>query len=178
MVHILIKEVPKENAHHQEILHQILAKAKTIRVQEVEDPRQNNDSINNPLKNLLDDFYETTSKISELIRNFAFAGIGIIWIFKNSDLSQSLLPQDLKFPLLSFIMFFLHDIAQYFWRGISFYMIYKRKEKLYDSNVLKSRDIEDIVLPDIVEFGSWSFFIFKLFYFITAYWSLYNFLNI
>jgi len=144
----------------------------------VEDQRQHNDAIKNPLKNLLDDFYEGTAKISEISRNFAFAGIGIIWIFKNSKVNEQLLPIDLIFPLKCIIIYFILDFFQYVWRSINCYIIYKSTEKKYDKKLIDDHEIGDIKFQDYIEIGSWSFFIFKILFLLIAFGSIYSFLNI
>lgn len=138
----------------------------------MEDQRQSNDAINNPLKNLLEDFYECTGKISEISRNFAFAGIGIIWIFKNSDLKKQLLPNDLVFPLKCIIIYFLLDFSQYVWRSINYYRIYRINEKKYDKGIITHHDINDIKFPEFISIGTWSFFIFKIIFLLISFISI------
>ena len=37
-----------------------------------------NENINKPLKDWLEEFYDDTGKISDIVRNLALAGIGLI----------------------------------------------------------------------------------------------------
>jgi hypothetical protein len=77
------------------------------------------------------DVYTFSEKASENIRKLTFAGIGIIWIFKTSEVNMPLFPQELFFPLLMlaitlFFDFFQYLIAYIIWR--MFYRIHEMNE--------------------------------------------------
>ncbi|WP_263602267.1 hypothetical protein [Chryseobacterium sp. PET-29] len=134
------------------------------------------DNIGKSLKDWLTDFYDDTGKISELIRNAAFAGIGIIWIFKNSDSSKKMLPLELICPLTFLVIALFFDIVQYIWRALNIYFYYKKYESKYDKNQIRNKDLDDVKLPNYIEYGTWIFFILKIFFVLFAYLKIYFFL--
>lgn len=158
-----------------------------------------------PKKSLLDwlgEFYEDTGTLSGIIRYLAFAGIGLIWIFRNSDLTQNILPKDLLLPLKFIILCLIADVLQYLWRAITIYINYKIKHLRYTkgkqknakiSNVTLSRDINigncffleiqsdaeisDVTMPHYISIGSWIFFGLKIIFIPIAYILIYNFIT-
>lgn len=134
------------------------------------------DNINKSLKDWLIDFYDDTGKISELIRNAAFAGIGIIWIFKNSDPSKKMLPLELVTPLTFLVIALFFDIVQYIWRALNIYFYYKKYESKYDKNQIQNEDLIDVKFPNYIEYGTWIFFTLKIFFVLFAYLKIYFFL--
>jgi hypothetical protein len=133
--------------------------------------------IKKPLKEWLEEFYEDTSTISTLIRNIAFAGIGVIWIFKNTDPKATLLPKELIPPLFFLILGLISDIAQYLWRAINIYIFYKIKDVGYVSGRLKEKDISDVTMPNYILAGTWTFFFVKIGMICIAYYKIFFFLT-
>lgn len=100
-------------------------------------------------KDLLQNKKNNTAKISDLNRNLAFAGIAIVWIFKDLGNSQ-IIPQSLKLPFLLFIIALLFDFIQYLilsWNDIRFFkkiepILLEKKEQ--DPKIdLENEDIGD-----------------------------------
>lgn len=134
-----------------------------------------NDSIKKPLKEWLQDFYDDTSKISDIVRNLGFAAIGIIWIFKNKDLTQNILPSSLV-PALGFaISGLVIEFFQYLWRAISNYCIYRKNEIQYNKGKLNDDQISDITAPVFIEVITWLLFIAKIVLIAIAYIKIYQF---
>lgn len=134
------------------------------------------DHIKKPLKEWLSDFNDATSKISELLRNFAFAAIGIIWIFKSSDLTKNIIPADLIIPLKFVVIGLSLDLFQYIWKAINVYIFYRIYEFRYDKGIFTDNDISDVKFPIYIEIFSWLFFISKIIFIVLAYSNIYNFL--
>ena len=134
------------------------------------------DHIKKPLKEWLSDFNDATSKISELLRNFAFAAIGIIWIFKSSDLTKNIIPADLIIPLKFVVIGLSLDLFQYIWKAINVYIFYRIYEFRYDKVIFTDTDISDVKFPIYIEIFSWLFFISKIIFIVLAYSNIYNFL--
>jgi hypothetical protein len=134
------------------------------------------DHIKKPLKEWLSDFNNATSKISELVRNFAFAAIGIIWIFKSVDLTKNIIPTDLIIPLKFVIIGLSLDLFQYIWQAINVYIFYSINEYRYDRGILNDNDISDVKFPMYIEIFSWLFFITKIIFIVLAYFNIYSFL--
>jgi hypothetical protein len=134
------------------------------------------DHIKKPLKEWLSDFNDATSKISELVRNFAFAAIGIIWIFKSADLTKNIIPTDLIIPLKFVVIGLSLDLFQYIWKAINVYIFYSIYEYRYDKGILTDNDISDVKFPMYIEIFSWMFFISKIIFIVLAYCNIYSFL--
>jgi predicted membrane protein len=78
------------------------------------------------------DSYEFSKLTSDLVRQFAFAGIAIIWIFKFDKVEQHLIPQELIRPLLFFVATLAFDLFQYLIPTIIwtiFFRYYEKKNK-------------------------------------------------
>jgi hypothetical protein len=136
------------------------------------------EDIKRPLKDWLDDFHDDTGKISELVRGLAFAGIGIIWIFQNTDLKHEIIPKELVAPLKLIVIGLLLDLVQYMWRAVNIYIIYQIKANQYDKGKLTGNDISDVKLPNYISIGTWLFFSAKIIFIAVAYYKIYQFLLI
>ena len=78
------------------------------------------------------DSYEFSKLTSDLVRQFAFAGIAIIWIFKFDKIEQHLIPPALIKPLLFFVATLAFDLFQYLVPTIIwtiFFRYYEKKNK-------------------------------------------------
>lgn len=77
--------------------------------------------------------YKYTEKASDIARNLALAGIGILWIIKsNSDIK---LTNDLLFtPLILMAISMLVDLVQYVLGGLIWINFYTKHEKTNSSN--------------------------------------------
>jgi|SRR6185436_1325159 len=71
---------------------------------------------------------EYSKTTSDLIRNFAFAGIAIIWIFKSSDDKLPLIPNELFKPLLFLVITLVFDLLQNFIPSVIWSIFYMYKE--------------------------------------------------
>jgi hypothetical protein len=134
------------------------------------------DSIKKPLKEWLSDFYDSTTKISELVRNFAFAAIGIIWIFKNNDLNKNIIPVELVIPLKFVVICLSIDLLQYIWKAINIYISYRIYEYKYDKGKITDEDISDVKIHWYIETFTWIFFVLKIICLVIAYVHIYQFL--
>lgn len=134
------------------------------------------EDIKRPLKDWLDDFHDDTGKISELVRGLAFAGIGIIWIFQNTDLSHNIIPKELVIPLKFIVIGLLLDLIQYIWRAVNIYIVYQIKANKYDKGKLTDDDISDVKLPNYISIVTWLLFAAKIISIAIAYYKIYQFL--
>ncbi len=133
-------------------------------------------SYKKPLKEWQNDYESDSTIISELIRNLSFAGIGLIWIFKNSEPSGKLLPQALICPILLIVVALFIDLLQYIWRiGVN-YFTYRKHEKLLNENKIDKKLIDDIQINPIFMRITWVFFVFKIILVLSAYLFISNFL--
>jgi hypothetical protein len=132
-----------------------------------------------PNKKTIDDYkkdYEFfTGKASEISRSLAFAGIAIIWIFKNTNETKSIiLPDELTLPLTLLVLALTFDLLQYIIGGLIWFCYYKFKENQIEKGKISSdSDIKaPAILPNIIH----GFYWLKLFTIIIAYVFLFSFL--
>lgn len=133
-------------------------------------------SYKKPLSDWKKEYEDDTSTLSLLMRNLAFAGIGLIWIFKNTDSSSKLLPEALNCPILLIASALFIDLLQYIWRiGVS-YCTYRKYEKLLNKGKIDKSITDDIQIDSIYMKITWSFFIFKIAFILFAYILIAKFL--
>jgi len=65
------------------------------------------------LKEFKEGYYYNSGKASDICRQLSFAGIALIWIFKNDAEGSIALPNDLLWPALFFIACLIFDLLQY-----------------------------------------------------------------
>ncbi len=88
------------------------------------------------LKEYLDDYYFYTSKASEVNRQLAFAGIAIIWIFRNTNDNDPLIPIGLLYPLTFLTLSLGLDLLHYICGSIIWGEFFKAKEKQLNNQKL------------------------------------------
>jgi len=72
--------------------------------------------------------YETaSSKLSDINRNIALAGIGLIWIFTKTN-TKSIIPEELILPAIFLVISLTCDMLQYLYKVIVWAIIFRRKE--------------------------------------------------
>ena len=116
------------------------------------------------------DYYYFTGKLSEINRQIAFAGIALIWIFKNGENSNLKIENELILPAILIVLSLAFDIFQYIYQSITwsiFYTYYNRKNKSEEKKI-KS--------PEYLNYPSWFFFIVKVILVLLAYWKILFFL--
>lgn len=135
------------------------------------------DNIKKPLKSYREDFESITKNLSDIFRNLSFAGIGIIWIFKNNSLNNKIIPESLYLPLVLLIVALAFDFTQYLWKGINYYIFYKRREYLYSKDRLPKEKVEDAEIRNFVSIGTWIFFVLKIGFMIAAFVKIFCFIE-
>lgn len=90
---------------------------------------KNKTTINRAFSNY--EYY--TGKASENVRNLAFSGIAIIWIFTKTQDGISI-PQSLKTPLILLCITLMLDFLQYVWGGLVWWIKAKQSEKKLEEN--------------------------------------------
>lgn len=139
------------------------------------------ESIKVSLKQWLSKFYELTEKIHEITRNLSYAGIALIWIFKNTNDNQilqakDLIPQELDTALILIVCCLSLDYFTYIWKAVNIYIKFRVTEIKYNKGKFLKKDIEDVKMHPYIEIGSWIFFILKVGFIIAAYIFIYKFL--
>lgn len=118
-----------------------------------------------------EDYYAFTGKLSDINRQIAFAGIGLIWIFKDNSDSKILINEELILPAMLIVIGLAFDMLQYIYQSLTwsiFYTYYKRKGKSEDKKI-KS--------PEYLNYPAWFFFIVKIVLIILAYILIFTFLS-
>ena len=101
-------------------------------------------------------YEEASSKVSDLSRQMALAGIAIIWIFRQTDLSGQIICKELIPPLFSFILTLTFDILQYIYKTVAWYIFFRtREKKINKKNPDPTTQANPIInLPTWILFGS------------------------
>lgn len=115
------------------------------------------------LSEIREAYEELSGKLSDVNRQLAFAGIGIIWIFKISDNNTTSIPNELFTPLLALIISLSIDLLQYLIQTFTWYFYYLYKH-LQDSN-----EDQEVNEPEYLNCIPWLFLLFKVVALITAY---------
>lgn len=128
------------------------------------------------LKEIREDYVRYSTNVSELSRNLAYAGIGVVWIFKQSSTGDesistfmSSIPSELKWPLIFFIAVLILDLFQYVIQTAIWYPYYAKHKELH-----KNEKEEDVNLqePEMYSVIPWCFWLFKLIMVVIAYFLM------
>lgn len=118
------------------------------------------------LKEIREDYVRYSTNVSELSRNLAYAGIGIVWIFKQSNTNDELLstfmssiPSELKWPLILFIVVLILDLFQYVIQTAIWYPYYAKHKEIHKE---EKEDDVNLQEPEIYSAIPWCFWVFKL----------------
>jgi hypothetical protein len=81
------------------------------------------------------DYYEASGKVSDLVRNLDFAGIGVVWIFTvGKDSGGIHFSYFLLFPLLLFVASLGCDLLQYVYKTTLLNLLNRHFWKKYHDN--------------------------------------------
>jgi hypothetical protein len=122
------------------------------------------------LKEIREAYEELSGIASKLSRQLAFAGIGMIWIFRVSTGEQTSVPDGLLWPSILLISSLGIDLFQYLAQSITWYIyyIYQRKK-----NVKEDDEVNE---PEWPNYPTWGLFFAKIIIMITAYVTLFKYL--
>lgn len=121
------------------------------------------------------DYEYFTGKASDIIRNLAFAGIAIIWIFKTTSTDGSLkIPIILIIPLIWLVITLALDLCQYIVGGLIWFIYYRFIESEIKKGKISEND--DIKAPGILPAIIHLFYFSKLASIVVAYIFLFLFL--
>lgn len=125
------------------------------------------------LKEIREDYVRYSTNVSELCRNLSYVGIGIVWIFKQSNSDDKLtvlfmnsIPENLRWALILFIAVLVVDLFQYVLQTGIWYPYYKKHKELH-----LGEDEENVILqePENYNIVPWAIWIIKLLLVILAY---------
>jgi hypothetical protein len=105
------------------------------------------------LKEIQDDYYLFTGKVSDLTRQLALAGIAVIWIFRNPELQPNLIPDQLISPLIFLGLSLGFDLLQYVYQAIAWALFYG-----YHRRIKHKDDEAEIDENPKLNIASWTLF--------------------
>lgn len=103
-------------------------------------------------------YEDCSQKLSDIVRQLAFAGIGVVWIFRISNSDKSIIPEDLNWTLFWLIITLILDVTQYLISSGTWYVIYyihkhKVKNKGKDDDGITLDEKERWNLPSWLAWG-------------------------
>ena len=125
------------------------------------------------LKEIREDYVRYSANVSELSRNLSYAGIGVVWIFKQSASEDAIettfmnsIPVELRWPLLLFIVVLILDLLQYVIQTAIWYPYYTKYKELHKD---EKEDDVNLQEPESYNIIPWGFWFLKLMIVIIAY---------
>lgn len=125
------------------------------------------------LKEIREDYVRYSTNVSELSRNLSYAGIGVVWIFKQTVTGRAIkttfmnsIPDELRWPLLLFVAVLILDLFQYVLQTAIWYPYYTKNKELHKN---EREDDVNLQEPEIYNILPWGFWIFKLIVVVVAY---------
>ena len=116
------------------------------------------------LSEIREDYEELSGLLSKFNRQLAFAGIGIVWLFRTTDASNSTsIAPEMLTPVLCFVISFAFDLLQYFWQSYAWYIYYWYKHGK------GSHEEDEMNEPEWPNMIAWGFFTIKVCALIAAY---------
>ena len=68
-----------------------------------------------------------TGKASDVSRQLAYAGIAVVWIFKQTENGVSSVPKEFLLPIFLFAASLAADLMQYVYAGIAVSIFHRRR---------------------------------------------------
>lgn len=117
-------------------------------------------------------YEEASSKVSDLARQMALAGIAIIWIFRQSDTTEPRICRELLPPLISFVATLSFDILQYIYKTIVWAIFFRVKEKK-----IGKKDADPLMqAKPIMNLPTWILFSLKVISLLIGYILIFSYL--
>jgi hypothetical protein len=124
-------------------------------------------------------YYDFSKNLSDINRALGFAGIALIWLFKQQDPSRISIPRALHLPTILIVISLSLDFLQYAWSTAAWGGFARLKEKELRkrrSRGLEVRDDEDVPAPAWINRPTLAFFWAKFVAMIIAYTAILHFL--
>lgn len=101
------------------------------------------------------EYFEASTKVSEINRNLALAGVVIVWSFVkyNEEKDVIRIAYSLKIALIFIVFSLIVDLTQYIWRTITIARFYSNEEKKIDNK--ESKKEKQNAFADVSNFPSW-----------------------
>lgn len=119
-------------------------------------------------------YYESSGKAGELTRQLAFAGIAVVWIFKNGPDGAPTIPNDLILAVAAFVLALALDFMHYvvkalIWGGYSHY----KERALKAAGISLEADFE---FPEYINWPAIALFWLKIVTLLVGQWVLFVYL--
>lgn len=112
-------------------------------------------------------YEELSGSLSKFNRQLAFAGIGIVWLFRVTDSTgNTTIDSAMLVPVLLFVISFAFDLLQYLYLSIAWYIYYWYQHK---KGVKEDGEVNE---PENMNVPAWIMWFLKVVALIIAYCSL------
>jgi hypothetical protein len=126
----------------------------------------------NKLSTYKEVYEEASSKVSDITRQMALAGIAIIWIFRQPETAEKILSKDLIYPLFFFVFTLSCDIFQYIYKTVAWYWFFR----LHEKKVNKKNPDPSLKANPVMNYPTWLLFWLKVIGLIIGYTLVIKFL--
>ncbi|MDP8217159.1 MAG: hypothetical protein P9M03_00325 [Candidatus Theseobacter exili] len=120
------------------------------------------------LSNYRETYYILSGKASDVARQLAFAGIALVWIFKQEARGIPEIPTNLILPSALLASALAFDLLQYIWASA----IWGGFQKYHEKKRGEEEKDPDLIAPNWFNWPTLTFFWFKLVFVITAYFLI------
>ena len=119
------------------------------------------------LSEIREAYEKLSGSLSKFNRQLAFAGIGIVWLFRVTDSAgNTTVDSGMLVPVLLFVISFAFDLLQYLYLSIAWYVYYWCQRK---KGVIEDGEVNE---PEYMNVPAWIMWFFKVVALIIAYCSL------
>jgi len=135
---------------------------------------------------VLKTYKDDTTKVSEISRSLALAGIAVIWIFNKTVKDSHSIPDSLILPAILFIFALLCDLFQYLYSGFAYYWLYHHGKTETNNQANDPNKTDDIIndgknikikKPKFINIPKWLFYDLKVVSLFIGYFFLLGYLR-
>lgn len=101
-----------------------------------------------------------TGKASDVSRQLAYAGIAVVWIFKQTENGVSSVPKEFLLPIFLFAASLAADLMQYVYAGIAVSIFHRRKE--LSKNRVDEKSDPEVKAPKQINWATWFLYGLKI----------------
>lgn len=121
-------------------------------------------------------FGEDSGLVNNVVRQLAFAGIAIVWVFHSSKPNEPIIPDKLNPALQLIAICVILELTQFLWKSVGTYLVFKIPERQVRKGKKEEKTLENLDMPDFVPFISWILFLCKIAALALAYLHIYNYI--
>ena len=109
-------------------------------------------------------YEELSGSLSKYNRQLAFAGIGIVWLFRITDKRNVSIEPEMLVPIMCFVISFAFDLLQYLWQSLAWYVFY-----WYNRQYKGLKETDEANEPEWPNVIAWAMFVIKVIALMVAY---------